>query len=167
MSRPLKTLILCTGNSARSVIAEYLLRARGKGRFEVHSAGSRPTGRVNPFALRVLKERYGIDATDAYSKSWDEFRTTHFDLVITVCDNAKESCPLWPGAPIVAHWSSPDPAGVTGNDEVKQRAFIAVATQIDARIKLLCALPEEKLLADRVQAIGREHLLNDESAMPR
>jgi len=168
MSRsPLKTLILCTGNSARSIVAEYLLRVRGAGRFEVHSAGAKPTGRVNPFALWVLKERYGIDASDARSKSWDEFRATKFDLVITVCDNAKESCPLWVGSPLVAHWSSPDPAGVEGDDEAKRRAFVAVASQIDARVKLLCALPADKLVADRVQAIGHEHKLADESGMPR
>jgi len=164
---PLRVLILCTGNSARSIIAEYLLRVRGGGRFEVHSAGAKPTGQVNRFALWVLQDRYGIDASDARSKSWDEFRDTKFDLVVTVCDNARESCPLWPGTPLVAHWSSPDPARVESGDEEKRRAFIAVASQIDARIKLLCALPEDKLVADRVQAIGHQHKLADESAMPR
>ena len=108
---PLKVLVLCTGNSARSVLGEYLLRAKGKGRFEVFSAGSRPTGKVNPVAIRTLREKYGIDASDARSKSWDEFKNVKFDFVITVCDNAKEACPIWPGQPVIAHWSSPDPAG--------------------------------------------------------
>src|SRR3954470_17883584 len=101
---PGKILVLCTGNSARSILAEYLLRHHGAGRFEVYSAGSKPTGRVNPFAVRVLRENYGIDATGSRSKSWDEFKGVKFDYVITVCDNARESCPVWPGQPIVAHW---------------------------------------------------------------
>jgi len=137
MKAPLKVLILCTGNSARSVIGEYLLRVRGKGRFEVHSAGSKPTGRVNPLAVRVLKERYNIDATDARSKSWDELKGVKFDFVITVCDNAKETCPIWPGAPVVGHWSSPDPAAVEGTEEEKYRVFVNVASQIARRIELL------------------------------
>src|ERR1051325_5711215 len=121
---PLKILILCTGNSARSVLGEYLLRAKGRGRFEVASAGSRPAGKVNPLAVRVLREKYGIDASDARSKSWDEFKNVKFDFVITVCDNAKEACPVWPGQPMIAHWSSPDPAGVEGTEEEKYRAFV-------------------------------------------
>ena len=95
---PYKVLILCTGNSARSVLGEYLLREKGRGRFEVHSAGSHPTGRVNPLAVRTLREKYGIDASGARSKSWDEFKAVKFDFVITVCDNAKESCPIFPGS---------------------------------------------------------------------
>lgn len=164
---PLKVLILCTGNSARSIIGEYLLRVKGKGRFEVHSAGAKPTGRVNPLAVWVLKDRFNIDASDARSKSWDEFRDVTFDCVITVCDNAKESCPVWPGKPILAHWGSPDPAGVEGTDEQKRRAFVDVALQIARRIDLLCALPPQQLDQLRVQEIGTQAKLANESQMAR
>lgn len=155
MSRhPYKVLILCTGNSARSIIGEYLLRLKGKGRFETFSAGSHPTGRVNPLALWVLKDRYGIDASDARSKSWDEFRGVTFDMVITVCDNARESCPVFPGQPITAHFGSPDPAGQEGTEEQRKWAFVQVASQISSRIDLLCALPDLLIDPERVQAIG-------------
>lgn len=117
--RPHKILFLCTGNSARSIIAEYLVKKIGKNLFQAFSAGSQPTGEVNPFALQVLKDPYGIDAHDARSKSWDEFKDTRFDIIITVCDRAKESCPVFPGQPIVAHWSIPDPALASGSDEQK------------------------------------------------
>ena len=164
---PLKVLILCTGNSARSVIGEYLLREKGRGRFEIHSAGSKPTGRVNPLAVWVLKERFNIDASDARSKSWDEFKTVPFDAVITVCDNAKEACPIWPGKPILAHWGSPDPAGVEGTDEQKRRAFVDVALQIARRVDLLCALPPDQVDARRVQAIGHDAKIEGEANMAR
>lgn len=147
---PFKVLILCTGNSARSIIGEYLLRTRGRGRFEVFSAGAHPTGRVNPLAQRVLQERYGIDAGDARSKAWDEFRDVKFDFVITVCDRARESCPVWPGQPVVGHWGSPDPAAVEGSEEVKFRAFVTVASEIARRIDLFSAFSDEKLAAFRV-----------------
>ena len=147
---PFKVLILCTGNSARSIIGEYLLRARGRGRFEVFSAGAHPTGRVNPLALRVLKERYGIDASGARSKSWDEFKDVKFDFVITVCDRARESCPVWPGQPVVGHWGSPDPAAVEGPEEVRYRAFVAIASEIARRIELFCAFSDAQLAAFRV-----------------
>src|SRR5215471_16101823 len=111
-----KVLFLCTGNSARSILAEYLLRRIGHGRFEVYSAGTQPAGKVNPLALRVLKELYHVDASGARSKSTDEFQKMNFDFVITVCDNARESCPVWPGQPIIAHWGVPDPALATGNE---------------------------------------------------
>jgi arsenate reductase len=166
-SRPLKVLILCTGNSARSIIAEYLLRVKGQGRFEVHSAGAKPSGKVNPFSLWVLKDRFNIDASDARSKSWDEFKAVPFDAVITVCDNAKESCPVWPGKPILAHWSSPDPAAVEGTDEQKRRAFTDVAIQISHRVDLLCALPPHQFDQFRVQAIGQEAKLAGEEGMAR
>ncbi len=164
---PAKVLVLCTGNSARSVIAEYLLRAKGKGRFEVHSAGSRPTGRVNPLALWVLREHYGIDAGDARSKSWDEFKNVKFDLVITVCDNAKEACPIFPGQPVQAHFSSPDPADASGTEEQKRRLFVQVASQISRRLDLLCALPDGPLDAAQVESIGQQHKLAGESEMAR
>jgi protein-tyrosine-phosphatase len=102
-----KTLFLCTGNSARSILAEYLLRKAGKGRFEVFSAGVNPKGTPHPIALAILRDNFQIDTSDARSKSVDEFKDVEFDFVITVCDNAREACPVWPGRPIVAHWSSP------------------------------------------------------------
>jgi arsenate reductase (thioredoxin) len=153
-SSPKKVLFLCTGNSARSIIAEYLLRAKGRGRFETFSAGAHPTGRVNPFAIWVLKNKYLIDASAARSKSWDEFRAVKFDFVITVCDQARESCPIRPGQPVIAHWGSPDPAAVEGAEEEKQRIFVNVASQINRRIELFCALSEEKLTALQLGEIG-------------
>jgi protein-tyrosine-phosphatase len=146
---PFKALILCTGNSARSIFGEYLLRAKGGGRFEAFSAGSHPTGRVNPLAVRVLAERYGIDAAGARSKSWDEFRDIRFDFVITVCDRARESCPIWPGQPVVGHWGSPDPAAVAGTEDEQYRAFVTVASEIARRVELFCAFSDEQLVAFR------------------
>ena len=166
-SNPLKVLILCTGNSARSIIAEYLLRAKGQGRFEVHSAGAKPTGRVNPLAIWVLQDRFNIDAGDARSKSWDEFKTVNLDCVITVCDHAKESCPIWPGKPILGHWSSPDPAGVAGTEEQKKRAFVEVALQIAQRVDRLCALPPLELNERALRRIGQEAKIAGEDSMTR
>jgi len=140
-----KILFLCTGNSARSIFAEYLTKKIGRDRFEAYSAGSQPAGAVNPFAIRVLQEQYGIDTRDARSKSWDEFKDTPFDIIITVCDRARESCPIFPGQPIVAHWSIPDPALATRIDEQKLRQFKETARQIQRRIELLCSFPIEKL----------------------
>jgi len=164
---PYKALILCTGNSARSILGEYLLREKGRGRFEVHSAGSHPTGRVNPLAVRTLREKYGIDASDARSKSWDEFKAVKFDFVITVCDNAKEACPIWPGAPVQAHWGSPDPAGAAGSEEQEFRVFVNVASQIARRVDLFCAIPDEKLTPLAVQDIGRQFPIEGEKGMAR
>ncbi len=149
-----KVLILCTGNSARSIIGEYLLKLKGQGRFDVHSAGAKPGGAVNPLALWVLKDRYGIDASGARSKSWDEFKGQKFDFIITVCDSARESCPVWPGHPVVAHWSSPDPAALQGTEAERKWLFVQVASQIARRIDLLCALPDSQLDELRVRAIG-------------
>jgi arsenate reductase len=165
--QPKKVLVLCTGNSARSIIAEYLLRAKGQGRFETFSAGARPTGRVHPLAVWVLKHKYLIDASGARSKSWDEYRTVKFDFVITVCDNARESCPIWPGQPVMAHWGSPDPAAVEGTEAEKQRAFIDVASQIARRIDLFCALPPEKLTALKVGEIGSQFNFAGKESRPR
>ena len=163
---PFKVLILCTGNSARSIFGEYLLRHFGRGRFETFSAGSRPTGRVNPLAVRVLRENYGLEASGARSKPADEFRGVKLDAVITVCDHAKEACPVWPGVPVLAHWGSPDPAGVAGTEEQKLEAFAQVASQIARRAELFCALPEEKLRdAAAVRAIGEQAKLDGEAAM--
>ncbi len=166
--QPLKVLVLCTGNSARSILGEYLLRAIGRGRFETFSAGSKPTGRVNPLAIRVLRDKYNLDASGARSKSAEEFRGVKLDLVITVCDHAKEACPVWPGVPVLAHWGSPDPAAVEGTEEQKYWSFVQVASQIARRAELLCALPVAKLLdAAAVKAIGEQEKLADEPAMKR
>ena len=162
-----QVLILCTGNSARSIFGEYLLRAKGKGRFDVRSAGAHPTGRVHPLALRVLRERYNLDATDARSKSWDEFKDVKFDFVITVCDSAKEACPIWPGQPVVAHWGSPDPAAVKGTEDEKFRLFVNVASQIARRVELFCAFPDDKLTPLAVQDIGRQFRMEGEAGMAR
>lgn len=163
-----QVLILCTGNSARSILGEYLLRAKGRGRFEVCSAGSHPTGRVNPLAIRTLQEKYGLDASDARSKSWEEFKDVKFDFVITVCDHAREACPVWPGQPVIAHWGSPDPAGAGGTDEEKFRCFVTVASQIARRVDLFCAFPEEKLrnLA-AIREVGDQFKLDREADMAR
>lgn len=156
MNRPYKLLFLCTGNSARSIFGEYLLRRLGGSRFQTYSAGSFPTGRVNPFAIQILKNVYKIDASQARSKSWEEYRDIEFDFVITVCDNAGETCPTWPGQPIIAHWSSPDPAEVTGSDEVKIRAFKDVAFQINRRLQLFTSLPLEKIDRLKLATLTRE-----------
>ena len=157
-SKPYKFLFLCTGNSARSILGEYLLRQLGGPRFEVFSAGSFPTGKVNPLAVQVLQDVYDIDASEARSKSWEEFKDVAFDFVVTVCDNARESCPVWLGQPIVAHWSSPDPAAVEDSDAEKYRAFKDVAYQINRRLQLFTSLPIDNLdrleLAAAIQEIG-------------
>ena len=144
-SRPYKVLFLCTGNSARSIFGEYLLRRAGGDRFQTYSAGSFPTGKVNPFATQVLRDVYHIDANSARSKSWEEFGDLEFDFVLTVCDNARESCPIWPCQPIVAHWGVPDPALAEGSDDEKLRQFKQAAQVLAHRISLFCALPIEKL----------------------
>jgi arsenate reductase len=164
---PYKVLILCTGNSARSIIGEYLLNLKGRGRFEAFSAGAKPTGAVNPLALWVLKDRYDIDAGAARSKSWDEFRDVDFDFVITVCDNAKEACPVWPGHPILAHWGSPDPAGAHGTEAENKRLFVQVASQIAARVDLLCALPDAQLRELEIRTIGGKSPIEGETNLHR
>ncbi len=159
MADPKRVLFLCTGNSARSIFAEYLLRRTGQGRFRTYSAGSFPAGKVNPFALRALRDLYHIDASAARSKSWEEYNNVNFDFVITVCDNARESCPVWPGQPIVAHWGVPDPALATGTDEDILKTFKRAALHLQRRIELFCSLPIEKLdrlkLAELTQDIGK------------
>jgi len=137
-------LFLCTGNSARSILAEALLRDIGKGRFRAFSAGSHPAGEVNPLAVAYLRER-GIDVSGLASKRWEAFDGAdrpRMDFVITVCDNvAGEVCPTWPGHPSTAHWGVPDPAHVPGTRETKRAAFAAAATALEARIRLLVQLP--------------------------
>ena len=147
-------LFICTGNSARSILAEGLLNHLGSGRFKAHSAGSHPSGVVNPFALSTLKAIR--IATDGYrSKNWDEFAlpgAPALDFVLTVCDNAAgEMCPIWPGQPMTAHWGVPDPAAVQGSDEDKVRAFMATALTLRRRIELMLALPTQRLDAMAIQ----------------
>jgi arsenate reductase (thioredoxin) len=141
-------LFLCTGNSARSILAEAYLNRSGRGRFRAYSAGSKPGGRVNPLAIELL-EMSGIDTAGLRSKSWDEFAAPgapHMDFVITVCDSAAaEPCPLWPGQPMTAHWGVPDPAAVQGSDEEKRQAFRAAFQALGARIDRMLSLPLEKL----------------------
>lgn len=155
-SQPLKVLFLCTGNSARSILAEYLLRKADRRRFESYSAGSNPRGQVHPLALRLLKEVYKIDASGARSKSWEEFRDVKFDFVITVCDNAKESCPYWPGQSIVAHWGVPDPADFEGPEEEHYALFKEAGRVLARRIELFCNLPFDKLDRLRLEEMTRE-----------
>lgn len=149
-------LFLCTGNSARSILAEALLATLGEGRFHAFSAGSHPAGRVQPIALE-LATGLGCAADHLRSKSWDEFAqpgAPQIDIVITVCDGAAaESCPIWPGHPATAHWGVPDPAAVEGDDATKRRAYLAAMTTLRRRIELLLALPLDKL--DRLSAQTR------------
>ena len=151
-----KVLFLCTGNSARSILSEYFLRRADRRRFEAFSAGSQPRGEVHPLALRVLREIYKIDASDARSKSWEELRDIRFDFVITVCDNARESCPIWPGQPIVAHWGVEDPAAVEGSEEQQLAAFKEAAIVLHRRIELFVNLPFEKIDRLRLQQLTDE-----------
>jgi arsenate reductase (thioredoxin) len=152
-----RVLFLCTGNSARSQIAEALLDWKGKGWFEAHSAGSRPAAQVNPFAIEVLRE-HGISWAGHAPRSVDGLEREHWDFVVTVCDRAKEACPIFPGQPILAHWGMPDPAEVDGDRVTKQAAFRDAFVLLSRRIDLLLALPLEQLerlaLEARVQAIG-------------
>src|SRR5215831_7137698 len=145
---PYNVLFLCTGNSARSVIAEVLLNYWGKGRFRAFSAGSQPKGRVHPLAIEILR-RNQLSTEHLRSKSWDEFATPDappLDFVFTVCDSAaQEICPIWPGQPMTAHWGIHDPAAVEGSDEDKQRAFQKAFRELDARLKIFTSLRLESL----------------------
>jgi arsenate reductase (thioredoxin) len=146
-------LVLCTGNSARSVMAEALLNVLGKGRFRAYSAGSHPSGKVQPMAAE-LAANLGYDTAQLRSKSWDEFAAPgapELDLVITVCDNAAgETCPVWFGAPMIAHWGVDDPAAVEGDEDRRRHAYMKAFAELRRRTELLVALPIEKL--DRLVA---------------
>ncbi|MGB5103648.1 MAG: arsenate reductase ArsC [Steroidobacteraceae bacterium] len=155
-------LFLCIGNSARSILSEALLNRRGRGQFRAYSAGSHPTGRVNPFALDLL-QRSGIPTEGLRSKSWDEFAAPGappLDFVFTVCDNAAgEVCPIWPGQPMTAHWGIPDPAAVEGTDADQRKAFDEAFRVLERRISLFVSLPirslDELALARKVTEIGK------------
>ncbi|HUC75654.1 MAG TPA: arsenate reductase ArsC [Vicinamibacterales bacterium] len=154
--RPYNVLFLCTGNSARSIMAEALLNYQGKGRFRAFSAGSRPKGQVHPLALEILRRMHLPTAT-LRSKSWDEFATPGtppIDFVVTVCDNtAKEVCPVWPGQPMTAHWSVADPAAAEGSDEARLTAFELAYRELDAHIKIFSSLQLDGL--DRISVQRR------------
>lgn len=158
----MNVLFLCTGNSARSILAEALLGSMGKGRFRAFSAGSHPAGAINPFALELLS-KYRLTIEGLRSKNWEEFAqpdSPPLDFVFTVCDNAAgEVCPVWPGQPITAHWGIEDPAAVQGDDATKRRAFLNAFTVLRTRIQLFVNLPLASLdrlaVTQRLRDIGR------------
>jgi len=160
--KPYNVLFLCTGNSARSILAEAYLNSAGRGRFVAYSAGSHPAGRVNPFALELLA-KHRLPTEGLRSKNWDEFARAgapQMSFVFTVCDNAAgEVCPVWPGQPVTAHWGVEDPAAVLGTDDEKRKAFLQAFTQLTVRINLLLNLQIEKLdrlsLQAKVGEIGK------------
>jgi len=155
-------LFLCTGNSARSIMAEKLMEHWGKGHFKAYSAGSFPNGKVNPFAIQTLESR-GLPIEGLRSKSWNEFtgeNAPHLDFVFTVCDNAAgEVCPYWPGQPMTAHWGVEDPAAVEGADQEKLAAFRRICGYLENRIKMFTALPLAKLdnmkIKEELDTIGK------------
>ena len=148
VDRPYKVLFLCTGNSARSIIAEAILNKVGAGKFRAYSAGSHPKGKVNPHTIRLLCD-LGYDVSVFRSKSWDEFAKNDepkFDFVFTVCDNAAaETCPVWPGQPMTAHWGIPDPAEATGSDAEVALAFKEAYRLLNQRIGIFTSLPLHSL----------------------
>lgn len=156
-------LFLCTGNSARSIMAEAILKVKGRPNFTAYSAGSQPKGSVHPAALRQL-EKANLPTGGYHSKSWEEFSAPdapHLDFVFTVCNNAAaEVCPIWPGQPITAHWDIPDPAAVQGTDEAVERAFRDAFVMLDRRISLFLSLPLATLdqlgLKREIDQIGKE-----------
>ena len=161
-NRPYNVLFLCTGNSARSILAEAILNRFGNGKFRAFSAGSHPNGKVNPHALKLL-QRLGIDTAGLRSKPWDEFSgpdALELDFVFTVCDNAAgEFCPVWPGQPMTAHWGMPDPAAVEGTDLYKTNAFQETFRGLERRIQMFIALPIASLdrlsLTNKIRDIGK------------
>jgi arsenate reductase len=156
-TRVFRVLFLCTGNSARSQIAEAILNRKGRGRFIAESAGSQPAAQVNPYAVDVLRES-GIEWQGHAPQGLEGLDRKPWDFVITVCDNAREACPVFPGQPILAHWGMRDPASVEGDEATRRAAFLDALTLISRRIDLLLAIPIEKLerltLDARLKAIG-------------
>ncbi|MDX9995730.1 MAG: arsenate reductase ArsC [Rhodocyclaceae bacterium] len=160
--QPYNVLFLCTGNSARSIMAEVILNAIGQGRFRAFSAGSHPAGEVNPLAIELLQKNR-LSTEGLRSKSWDEYaapEAPQIDFVFTVCDNAaNEVCPVWPGQPMTAHWGIPDPAAAEGTDEARRRAFFTAFNQLQQRISYFVNLPMDKLdrltLKLRLDEIGK------------
>lgn len=162
-------LFLCTGNSARSILAEALMNKEGQGRFKAYSAGSMPTGRVNPHTIPIV-EGLGFDASNFRSKSWDEFArpgAPPLDFVFTVCDNAAgEVCPVWPGQPMTAHWGVPDPAAITGSEAEIAAAFNDTCRMLGNRIRLFLNLPIPSLDKMSLQARLREIGQTQDQATP-
>lgn len=162
-SRTFNVLFLCTGNSARSILAESYLNASGRDRFHAYSAGSFPTGKVNPYALELL-EKNRLPTEGLRSKSWDEFAkpdAPKMDIIITVCDQAAgEMCPEWPGQPATAHWGVDDPAAATGDEDTKRAAFLRAFSVLQRRINLLVSLNpsavDRLVMEQELQAIGKE-----------
>jgi len=152
--RVYNVLFLCTGNSARSILAEALLNRWGKGTFRAYSAGSFPKGQVHPLAIDLLK-RLQFPIEGLRSKSWNEFSqadSPQIDFIFTVCDNAAgEVCPIWPGHPMTAHWGIEDPAAATGDDEIKRRAFEKAFQELEARIRAFCSLSVDSLDASTLK----------------
>lgn len=163
MRRPYNVLFLCTGNSARSIMAEVILNQKGKPNFAAYSAGSLPTGSVRPEALKMIENAH-LPMNGLRSKSWDEFtrpQAPRMDFVFTVCDKAaKEVCPIWPGQPMTAHWGVPDPAVVNGSPEVVEKAFRQAFMTLDRRIGLFLCLPLSSLgtlaIQKSIEDIGRQ-----------
>jgi arsenate reductase len=159
MSPTSNVLFICTGNSARSILAESMLNTLGRDRFHAYSAGSQPKGDVHPLALQTLRQLH-FDATGFSSKSWSVYATAdapRMDFVITVCDQAAgEACPVWPGQPITAHWGVPDPAAVEGSEAARLRAFMDTAVTLKRRIEFLLALPITKL-----ERLAIQHAVRD------
>jgi protein-tyrosine-phosphatase len=159
--RPFNVLFLCTGNSARSILAECILNRQGRGRFKAFSAGSYPKGEVHPHALDLLRE-LNFETDDLRSKSWDEFAgddAPAMDFVFTMCDEAaNEVCPIWPGQPMTAHWGVPDPAAATGGEAAKRAAFAEAFRRLNARISIFASLPvasfDRQSLKKKLDEIG-------------
>lgn len=164
-NRVFNVLFLCTGNSARSILGESLINHWGHGRFHGFSAGSHPTGQVNPMALDLLK-RLEFATDKLRSKNWSEFEgpdAPHMDFVFTVCDNAAaEQCPIWPGHPMTANWGVADPAAVEGDEKERMFSFRCAFSELENRVKIFCSLPFDKLegmaLQDKLDEIGRTPL---------
>ncbi|MBS0250811.1 MAG: arsenate reductase ArsC [Proteobacteria bacterium] len=163
--RPFNVLFLCTGNSARSIIAEAILNRVGAGKFKAYSAGSMPRGQVNPLAIKLL-DKLGYETTALRSKSWEEFAAPGapvMDFVFTVCDNAaNEVCPIWPGQPMSAHWGVPDPAEAQGDETQRALAFADAYRMLGNRIGLFASLPikslDELTLQNKLNAIGKSKM---------
>jgi arsenate reductase len=168
LQRPLNVLFLCTGNSARSIMAECILNRMGRGKFRGYSAGSQPTGKVNPLALNLLR-KMNYDVSQLRSKSLDEFAAPSgpkLDFAFTVCDNAaNEVCPVWPGQPMTAHWGLPDPAKAEGNDAERAFAFDDCFRMLNQRISIFVSLPFDKLsklsLQKHLEDIGKVKAENE------
>ena len=156
-------LFICTGNSARSILAEAIMNQLGGGHFKAYSAGSDPKGQVHPFALETLRDR-NFDVTTLRSKSWDEFATAEaptMDFIFTVCDNAAgEVCPLWPGQPVTAHWGFPDPAAAEGSADIQKAAFAKTFKELVQRLRIFLNLPFDKIdhmaLQQQLKKLGEQ-----------